>query len=99
MRKFFQIRQFYDIFYENSLHFVLQELSCVAVGTLRHLFGGACHHHIATSLSSFGTQVDDVVGTFDDVHVVLDDEDGVSAADEGVEGIEQFLVKNTLARL
>ena len=74
-----------------SQHFVLQELSCVAVGALCYFFRRAGHHHIAASLSPFRTEVDDMVGTFDDVHVVLDDDDGVSACYECIEGIEQLL--------
>ena len=37
------------------------------------------------------TEVDDMVGTLDDLHVMLDDEDGVAPFDEGIEGLEQPL--------
>ncbi len=63
----------------------------MAVRAFRHIFGGAFRHEVAACLPSFWTEVYDVVSTFDDVHVVLNDEDGVSSSDEGVEGIQQFV--------
>ena len=74
-----------------SLHFVLQKLSSITVSTLCHLFRCACHHHITACLSAFGAEVDDVVGTLDDVHVVFDDDEGVATGNQGIEGIEEFL--------
>ena len=32
-----------------------------------------------------------MVGTLDDIHVMLDDDNGVSAADQGIEGFQQLL--------
>jgi hypothetical protein len=32
-----------------------------------------------------------MVGTLDDLHVVFDDQDGVSPADQGIKGVQEFL--------
>ena len=47
-------------------------------------------------ITAFGPELDDVVGGIDDVGVVLvgvvlDDDDGVAAVEEGAEGGEEFL--------
>lgn len=72
------------------VQFFFQELPRVAGGTGGHFFGRACHDQVAAAVASFGAEVYHVVGTLDDVQVVLDDDDAVSAADEGVEGFEQL---------
>ena len=46
---------------------------------------------ISALVSAFGPELDDVVGGSDDVRVVLDDDDGVAAVEEGTEGGEEFL--------
>ena len=69
----------------------MQDLSCIAEGTLGYLFGSAGDDEIAAFCTTFRTKVDDVVGTLDDVEVVLDDEDSMTAGDEGIEGGEEFL--------
>ena len=42
-------------------------------------------------LAALGAEVDDPVGGFDDLHVVLDDDDAVALVDEGVDGGQQLL--------
>ena len=49
----------------------------------------AAHDHVAALRASFRTEVDDVVGTFYDIHVVFDDDERVAAQDEGVESRQQ----------
>ena len=44
-----------------------------------NIFWCAACSELSSSVTTVGTQVDDVVGTFDDFHVVLDDENAVSA--------------------
>lgn len=41
--------------------------------------------------AALGPKVDDVIGAFDDVHVVLDDDDRMSLGDEGVESLQEGL--------
>ena len=54
------------------------------------LFGRALGDDAATAFAAFGTEVDDPVGLFDDVEVMLDDEDGVAEADQALEDVEEF---------
>lgn len=44
---------------------------------------------MSARFSPFRADVDHVVGAFDDVHVVLDDKDGVSPLQQRIEGFEQ----------
>ena len=53
--------------------------------------GGAHGYNIAAAVASVGTHVYDMVGTLDYLKVVLDDDYGVSARDEGVEGLKELL--------
>ena len=54
------------------------------------LFGSAGGYDLATAVAAFGAHVDDPVGGFDDVEVVLDDEEGAAALDELTESGEEF---------
>ena len=60
-----------------------------------HLFRRSGCHNIAALISAFRSEVYHVIGTFYDIHVVLDDYDGVSASDQCIECIEQlaYIVK------
>ena len=58
---------------------------------LGDVFGGALGDELAAVLAGFGAEVEDPVGGFDDVEVVLDDEEGVAGIDEFLEyGEEVF---------
>ena len=54
------------------------------------LFGRAGGDDLAAAVAAFGAHVDDPVGGFDDVEVVLDDEEGAAAFDEFAEGREEL---------
>jgi hypothetical protein len=54
------------------------------------LFGGAGRADAAAAVAAFGAEVDDPVGGLDDVEVVLDDEDGITEADEVVEDLQEI---------
>ena len=58
---------------------------------LSHLLGGTAGDNLSSTPSTLGSHVDDVVGTLDDVKVVLDDDDGVALIDETVEHTQQHL--------
>ena len=49
------------------------------------LFGRALGDELAAVFAGFGAEVEDPVGGFDDVEVVLDDEQGVAGIDEFLE--------------
>ena len=55
---------------------------------LCHLFRGAFGHDLASLLPAFGSKVDEIVGRLDDIHVVLDDDDGVAALHEAIEDMD-----------
>ncbi len=54
------------------------------------LFGGAGGDDLAAAAAALGAHVDDPVGGFDDVEIVLDDEEGAAAFDEFAEGGEEL---------
>ena len=54
-----------------------------------NLFGRATCYQLSAAIATIGTHIDDVVGTFDDFNIGLDDEDGMSAFDECFEGMQQ----------
>ena len=61
------------------------------VGSLAsgHLLGGAGSYKCASRRTPFGSQVNDMVGTFYDVHLLLYDYHCVSLGDEAVEGVHE----------
>ena len=56
-------------------------------GDLRRRSGG---EDLAAAVAAFGAEVDDVVGGFDELDVVLDDDDGVAAVDEIAERLDEL---------
>ena len=66
-----------------------QVLASEAAGDLRHLFGGAGGDHPAARAASLGAEVDDIVGAFDQVEVVLDDNDGVAGIHQLLQHLDQ----------
>jgi hypothetical protein len=55
------------------------------------LFGGARGDHQAASVSALGAEVDQAVGAFDHVEVVLDHDNRVAGVDQPLENLEQPL--------
>src|SRR6266850_1846116 len=55
-----------------------------------HDFGRALRDDAPAAFAAFGAEVDDPVGLFDDVEVVLDDEHGVAEIDEALQDVEQL---------
>src|ERR1700748_3111114 len=55
------------------------------------LLGRAFGYHLAAGGAAFGADVDDPVGGFDDVEIVLDDDHGVAAVDEFVQHFEELV--------
>src|SRR5260370_9137078 len=52
--------------------------------------GRALGDNAAAAFTAFGAEVDDPVGLFDDVEVVLDDEHRVAEIDEALENVEEL---------
>ena len=58
---------------------------------LYDLFGGPHGHDLPATITSLGAEIDDVIGTFDHFHVVLDDNDGVALIHELVKHYKESL--------
>ena len=67
------------------LKFGFEEPAGVGFGAGGNLLGSAAHYQMTAALAAFGTQVDHMVGALDHVHVVLNDDYGVAAANKCVE--------------
>src|SRR3989440_5306007 len=53
-------------------------------------FGRALGDNAAAAFAAFGPEVDDPVGLFDDVEMVLDDEHGVAEINEALQDVEEL---------
>src|SRR6266404_4135360 len=69
-------------------HFA-QRSASVALRAGSDLFGGSLGDKLAALVTGLGAEVNDPVGGFDDVEVVLDDQHGVTRVDEALENFEQ----------
>lgn len=58
---------------------------------MEELGHGSCELDFAALVAAFGADVDDVVGSGDDVEVVFDDDDGASVVDHLVEQAQQLI--------
>src|SRR4029434_10618918 len=58
---------------------------------LRHTLWGAQRHYTPASVPTVWPQIDDIVGGFDDIKVVLDDEHGVATVHQAGQNLEQAL--------
>ena len=47
-------------------------------------------NNLPAFVSAFRSEVDYIIGTFDNIHIMFDDDNAVSSSDECVEGIQQF---------
>ena len=55
-----------------------QVSGCVTLLVSDNLFGGAGDKNVSPSLASLGAQVNDIVGTLDDVEVVFNHDHGIA---------------------
>ena len=72
-----------------SFQFLFQVFCCDGVGGLGDLLGGAGGDYFTAVAAAVWAEVDDVVGAFYHIHVVLDDDYGVAFSNESVEHAEQ----------
>src|SRR5690606_30132299 len=78
-------------FWHPIAHIHLQEPRGMGVATAHHLLGCALKDQLSTFIASLWPNIDDPVGTFDHVHVVLDDKDTVPLGNQCVERLQQLL--------
>ena len=55
----------------------------------QQLFVGAGKHHLAALLAGLRSEIDDVIAFFDDLGIVLDDDDGILIGAQAVEDLDQ----------
>src|SRR5580704_5676707 len=67
-----------------------ENLSSVGFFHARHLFGRALSNDAAALFAAFGAEINDPVGLFDDVEIMLDDQYRVAERDKAVENVEKF---------
>ena len=64
-------------------------MSRYAFPAFRNILRRTCAYNVSALVSTFRSDVDDVVGTLYDIEVMFDDENGVASFDELVERVEQ----------
>lgn len=62
-------------------------LSCKTAAALRQLLRCSLENYGSSALSTFGSEVYDMVCTFDDIHVVLNHQYGVTTLNKSVESV------------
>ena len=65
-----------------------EETPSVGLRIARDLFGSAGSDDVAAKFAAFGAQINDPVGGFDDVQVVLDDQERGARFEQLAEGSE-----------
>ena len=68
-----------------------QKLSCKTLLALHHFLWRTGNNQVATLVTSFRTEVDDIVGAFDDIKIMLDDNQRVPSLNECIESMKQSL--------
>lgn len=58
---------------------ILSRIRLLAEG---NLLGSSADYNLAASVSALGTKVDNVVGSFDNIKIVLDDENCISVVNK-----------------
>src|ERR671919_2028265 len=73
------------------IEYLAQEPTGVGRVDLGAHFRGTSRHHVPTSVPAFWPQIDEIVGRFYDIEVVLDDDHRVASIDEPPKDDEQAL--------
>ena len=66
-------------------------MSRVGFFTFRYLFGSAADNHTSAAAAPFGTDVDDIVGGFYNVHVVLNNNNGVARIHKALKHVNELV--------
>ena len=67
----------------------VQELACVGIRAGGDVFRCAGCDDAPAATTTFWAEIDDVIGAFDDVEVVLDDDHALAVIDEATEHLQQ----------
>ncbi len=69
---------------------IFEELSCVGGFYFRNLFRRALRDDGAALITAFRAEIDDVVGHFDDIEIVFDDENCVALVAKRLEDFQKL---------
>lgn len=68
-----------------------QELTRIACSASQATSSRSTYRYNGSHLySTFRAEVNHIIGTFDNIHIMLDDYDAMSTADQGVKSIQKF---------
>ena len=82
----------YGYYYPKNLpQLFAQEPSRMRGFALSHLLGSATSDKLSATVAPLRTDVDDIIGTLDNLHVMFDDNDGMSTGDERIKRLHQTL--------
>ena len=62
----------------------------IAFRILRHFFWRSCGHDLAAAVAAFGAEVDDPIGGFDHLEIMLDHHHGVALIHQLMQHLQQF---------
>src|SRR5262245_41936867 len=74
-----------------AMQYLTQAMTRVRLFHLGDHLGGACRYNVPASITTFWSEVDDVVSGFDDLQMVLDNEHRVTALHQPGQDLEQTL--------
>ena len=80
---------------QKKLNITFKEFPGVGAFTVNQCFRCSFKYHISTLLTSFGADIDDVIGTFYNFQVMFDDDYGMSFGNQSIKGFQQgfYVVK------
>ena len=79
------------VFCETPVEQGTKYLSGIRSPRASNFFRRACGHNASSVFATFGSKVDDVVGGFDNVEIVFDDDNRVAQRDEPLQNVEQLM--------
>ena len=63
----------------------------ITVGDCRHFFRRSLRDDFSAATAAFRTKVDDMIGDFDDIQIMLDDDYGVACVRQLLQDVDQLL--------
>ena len=73
-----------------DIQFLFQKFACITIRTSGNLLRGATNNQTPSFVASLRTQVDNVVGTFDDIKIMFDDDQGMATFKQSIESNESM---------
>src|SRR5208283_4746488 len=67
-----------------------KSLARIRFFTARNVFGSSLCHDAAATLTTFRSEIDNPVGLFDDIEIVLDDQDRIAEIDQALKNIDEL---------